>query len=67
MLVTVTEIEPPDGNTVTVGYGIEHETDRLVKFALDWRPAMDLYAHLADGEDIEVELEGWQVLSAVGP
>lgn len=65
MLATVTSIEPPDGSTVTTGTAIEVETDRQVKFACDWRPALAIHAALEDGEDVEVELEPWQILGNI--
>jgi hypothetical protein len=62
MLITVTEIDPPDGSTVTVGHGVEVETDRRIRFACDWRPAMAIFDAISQGEDVEVELESWQIL-----
>lgn len=37
-------------------------SENLVTFAADRRPAIDICAALACGEDVEVELEGWQIV-----
>lgn len=62
MRLTVTEPVADHGSIVMLR-GIEHETDRVVTFAADHRPAQDIVNALADGEDVEVEIEDWQVMS----
>lgn len=63
MRLTVTE-PVADHGTIVLMQGIEIETDRVVTFACDHRPAQDIVNALAAGEDVEVEIEDWQVMSA---
>ena len=65
--ITVTEVLADHGSVVLMR-GIEHETDRVVTFAVDHRPAQHIADALAAGEDVEVyDVEDWQVMSAGQP
>lgn len=65
-LLTVTE-PVEDQGTVVVFDGIESETDLVFTFAVDHRCAQALVEGLCDGEDVEVEIEAWQVIGAPRP
>lgn len=61
--ITVTEVVADHGSIVVLR-GIEHETDRVVTFGADHRPAQAIADALAEGEDVEVyDVEDWQILS----
>lgn len=65
--ITVTEIVADHGSVVLMR-GIEHETDRVITFAADHRPAQDIANALSEGEDVEVyDVEDWQVMSIGQP
>ena len=65
--ITVTEIVADCGSVVLMR-GIEHETDRVVTFAADHRPAQAIADALAEGEDVDVyDVEDWQVMSVGQP
>lgn len=64
--VTVTEVVADHGSIVMLR-GIEVETDAVVTFAADHRPAQHIAEALAAGEDVEVALEGWQIMSKGQP
>ena len=66
MRLTVTE-PVADHGSIVVLRGIEHETDRIVTFGADHRPAQDILAALEQGEDVEVEIEDWQIMSIGQP
>jgi hypothetical protein len=64
MRLTVTGVESDQGSIVLL-QGIEYETDREVVFGADHRPAQDIIWALEQGEDVEVEIEGWQVVRSL--
>ena len=65
--LTVTSIVSDEG-TIVVMQGIEHETDHVIRFACDHRPAQAIADALAEGEDVEVfDVEDWAVLADLGP
>lgn len=51
-----------DHGTVVVGIGLD-EQGRTVRFGGDHRVMAGLVEALAQGEDVDVEVEGWQILS----
>lgn len=60
--ITVTEIVADHGSVVLMR-GIEHETDAVITFACDHRPAQAIADALAAGEDVEVyDVEEWQIM-----
>lgn len=62
MGITVTDVVADHGSVVVLR-GIEHETDRTVTFAVDHRLAQAITEALAAGEDVEVDVEDWQILA----
>lgn len=50
------------GGTVATAIGTDMETGDWVTFAGDARPMMDIGEALAAGEDVEVDVEPWQIL-----
>lgn len=64
MRITVTGISM--AGSIAYGYG-RSDDGRQVRFAGDWRPMRDIDRALKAGEEVEVEVEDWQVLSATSP
>jgi hypothetical protein len=65
--ITVTMVVRDEGSIVLMR-GVEHETDRIVTFAVEHRPAQDIVDALGRGEDVEVyDVEDWQVMSSHAP
>lgn len=59
---TLTDIRY-DGGTVAIGTAIGEQGD-TIRFGMDWRVAHHLRdVLLASDEDVQVTIEGWQVLS----
>jgi hypothetical protein len=68
MKVIVTSVEDYWGSTITHGAGI-HVTDdgvEVVHFAGDWRPMRNIAEALHAGDQVEVELEDWQITGIRG-
>lgn len=59
MNVHVLQVEP--AGSVAIGTGLDDD-GKTVRFGGDWRPMADIAQALEAGEDVEVELEGWQIL-----
>jgi len=54
------------GGSVIILLGMTLDgTDETWSFAADHRPAVEILAALASGEEVEVEVEGWQLLGKV--
>ena len=51
-----------DGGSVATATGTDMETGDWVTFAGDHRPMMAIAEALATGEDVEVDVEDWQIL-----
>jgi hypothetical protein len=62
MRVHVESVNVPAYSSLGYGYGTDLDTGELVEFVGDHRPMHHLGEAVAEGEYIEVELEGWQVL-----
>ena len=60
--VTVTRMDVTPGSTVGVGHGTD-SMGRELSFGADWRCALAIREALQLGEQVEVHLEGWQVLA----
>lgn len=56
-----------DQGSVVVFEGIEVETDLCFTFAVDHRLAQALVDGLEGGDDVEVDIERWQVLGEPSP
>lgn len=60
--VHVTSVDITPGSSV----GIGHATDtqgQAITFAGDWRPMLLIAEALHDGEEVEVWLDGWEIIS----
>lgn len=65
MELCVTDIDRDEG-TVVVLQGITTDgTDETWRFAADKRAAITIMETIASGEDVYVEVEGWQLLGKV--
>lgn len=60
--VSLTNVQLMPGSTVALGEGID-ERGRVVSFAGDWRPMLAIAEALEAGEEVQVYLDGWQILS----
>lgn len=60
--VLVTSVEV-DASSVSRATGIDVETDEQIVFAGDTRLMVDVAQAIDNAEDVEVEIEGWQVLT----
>jgi hypothetical protein len=56
-----------DCGTVVIFEGYQTAEDRLVTFGVDHRLAQGLIDGLASGEDVEVVVEGFQILHVGAP
>ena len=65
MELCVTDVDRDEG-TVVVLLGMTTDgSDETWKFAADPRAARDIMVTIASGEDVYVEVEGWQLLGKV--
>lgn len=61
MKVTVTRVSWNGASTVAIGEGVA-EDGTPVRFAGDWRPMRDIAIALESGDEVEANVESWQVL-----
>lgn len=59
MTAKITHAEPQGSIGVLRG---TTDNGMPIMLAAEWRMAADIAAALDDGEDVEVEFEGWQVI-----
>lgn len=53
-------------DTVVTGTAEDVDSGRRVRFGGDHRPMRDVREALAAGDEVLVDLEGWQILGEVG-
>jgi len=66
MRLTVISASHGAGQSIAVLEGVD-EDDMVWRFGADWRCAYDIAEALEAGEDVEVEIEDWQVLGGPRP
>ena len=59
--VLVTKVDILPGSTVGIGYATDQD-GRQFTFAGDWRPMLQIAEALHDGHEVQVWLDGWQVI-----
>lgn len=64
MEICVHDIVRDEGSVVILVGQTTDGTDRLVKFAADRRPAIDIMSAIAGGVDVFVLVEPWQIVGA---
>lgn len=62
ILVQVTKVDITPGSSVGIGHAADAE-GREFTFAGDWRPMLLIAEALHDGVDVEVWLDGWEIIS----
>ena len=65
MRICVTDIVRDEGSIVVLQGITTDGTDRVMNFACDHRPAQDIINAISQGEDVEVDVEAWQVLGTI--
>lgn len=65
MRLTIESVDLRPGATTARCVGISEEGARFA-FAGDWRPCEVIAEALDNGEEVEVEVEPWQILALLG-